>query len=189
MGRPGHGDEEDVGVLIMKPGIESDGKKFWIRDGRGLEEPIPVIILGHVDPDEKNAGQSGEGISPSGRQTEGFFGPRQNVNPGEIGIAGAVMKTDAAGDFVGDLFASPGIGKRLRVLHVSVHGLDATPWEATVNIGTSIEITGVKQNYPIDMPANAKEAEDTAIVVIIADGGNELNYAIHASARYEDVVE
>jgi hypothetical protein len=44
--------------------VESDGQgNYYIRDGRNLQNVIPVVVIGQVDPDERTASEHGTGIN------------------------------------------------------------------------------------------------------------------------------
>lgn len=169
--------------------LESDGQRFWVRDGQGLLEPIPVVIVGHVDPDEKNAGEFGDGISPSDRSTEGFYGPRDNTNPGDIVVVETAVTSDVAGVIAGPgavLAPAPGTGVRYRLLGVMLQGANLVGGILTIHGNTLI--TNNCNNGHDFIGCNVAVGEDTALSCAGAGMGNTITYTVKVRYRTEDVV-
>lgn len=188
----------------MKPTIESDGQgNFWIRDGRGLQEVTPVVIVGKVDPDERIAGDHGTGIELHVPVLEdnsndilvalrdgldGFYGDMlAGRNPGPITFRAVVLTTDGAGDVTGDIVAAPGPGNSHRILDVTVRCIALVG--SLVIIGDGItdaahlpcDISNGRDRAPVNMLC----ADNAAIVGTISGGGAAVMYIVGVSFRTE----
>lgn len=160
-------------------------------NGTGVDIPL-VAIAAVIDPRDVKSMKDGVSI---GREQEGWFGPREDVNPGNFIVKGTTLATDGAGLLAATvLLAAPGVGKRYRVIATKIaqaSGTSHVAGNASINSGVvtihdkdgSVGIGGTQPASP----CNAACPANTAITVQ-ANGwvvSSEIEFEV--TYRIEDV--
>lgn len=184
--------------------VECDAEgHYFVRDGRGLQKATPVVIIGQVDPDEREASEHGAGINLTQPVVEdnsndimealqfgldGFYGDMQlDKTPGPITFHAEALVTDGAGNVAAPIVGAPGLGFSHRILDVTVRCIAL--------VGSLVIITdGVTEacHLPCDIsngrdraPVNMKCADNAAINGVISGGGAVVTYIVGVSFRTE----